>query len=118
MTDYKLYNIVDSQLEDITSEISLPVSSGSTSNTYQQFNAQGGTSNTSMQFQVQVPSMATAVNRHILAQTDIDIQVDFTGGVTANYWAAEEVLFSYGKLNSLQAGVSFEFSDCYNSRPD
>ena len=46
MTDYKLYNIVDSQLEDITSEISLPVSSGSTSNTYQQFNAQGGTSST------------------------------------------------------------------------
>jgi hypothetical protein len=103
MTDYKLYNIVDSQLEDITSEISLPVSSGSTSNTYQQFNAQGGTSNSSMQFQVQVPSMATAVNRHILAQTDIELQVDFAAGVTANYWEAEEVLFSYGQLNSLQA---------------
>lgn len=77
MTDYKLCNIVDSQLEDITSEIALPVVSGSTSNTYQQFNAQGGTSNSSMQFQVQIPSMATAVNRHVLAQTDIDIQVDF-----------------------------------------
>jgi len=103
MTDYKLYNIVDSQLEDITGDISLPVSSGSTSNTYQQLNAQGGTSNSSMQFQVQIPSMATAVNRHILAQTDIELQVDFAAGVTANYWEAEEVLFNYGQLNSLQA---------------
>lgn len=47
--------------------------------------------------------MATAVNRHILAQTDIELQVDFAAGVTANYWEAEEVLFSYGQLNSLQA---------------
>lgn len=47
--------------------------------------------------------MAMAVNRHILAQTDIELQVDFAAGVTANYWEAEEVLFSYGQLNSLQA---------------
>jgi len=103
MADYKLCNIVDSQLEDITSELALPVVSGSTSNTYQQFNAQGGTSNTSMQFQVQVPSMATAVNRHILAQTDIDLQVDINGSTTAGFWKANEVLFTYGKTNSLQA---------------
>ena len=53
MTDYKLYNIVDSQLEDITSEISLPVSSGSTSNTYQQFNAHGSSSTCSSRFRYQ-----------------------------------------------------------------
>jgi hypothetical protein len=103
MSDYKLCNIVDSQLEDITSELTLPVISGSTSNTYQQFNAQGGTSNTSMQFQIQIPSMATAVNRHVLAQTDIDLQVDFAGGTTVGYWGANEVLFAYGKVNALQA---------------
>lgn len=103
MTDFKLCNIVDSQLEDITSELALPVVSGSTSNTYQQFNAQGGTSNTSMQFQVPVPSMATAVNRHVLAQTDIYLRVDFAGGTTANYWDGEQLLFSYGYFNSLQA---------------
>ena len=103
MTDYKLCNIVDSQLEDITSELALPVVSGSTSITYQQFNAQGGTSNTSMQFQIQVPSMATAVNRHVLAQTDIDLQIDLAGGTTPGYWDANEVLFAYGKTNSLQS---------------
>jgi len=103
MTDYKLCNIVDSQLEDIASELALPVVSGTTSNTYQQFNAQGGTSTSAIQFQIQVPSMATAVDRHILMQSDIDIQVDLTGGVTANYWSANEVLFAYGKTNSLQA---------------
>ena len=102
-SDYKLCNIVDSQLEDITSELTLPVVSGSTSNTFQQFNAQGGTSNTSMQFQITIPSMATAVNRHVLVQTDIDLQVDLAGGTTAGYWAANEVLFAYGKVNALQA---------------
>lgn len=61
MTDFKLCNIVDSQLEDITSELSLPVVTGSTSNTYQQFNAQGGTSNSSMQFNITVPSLQSAV---------------------------------------------------------
>jgi len=103
MTDYKLCNVVDSQLEDITSELTIPVVSGSTSNTFQQFNAQGGTSNTSMQFQVQVPSLSTAVNRHILAQTDIDLLVQFEGGTTTGYWDASENLFCYGKTNSLQA---------------
>ena len=102
-SDYKLCNIVDSQLEDITSELTLPVVSGSTSNTFQQFNAQGGTSNTSMQFQIQVPSMATAVNRHVLVQTDIDLQVDLAAGTTAGYWGAGDVLFAYGKVNALQA---------------
>ena len=102
MADYKLCNIVDSQLEDITSELSLPVVTGSSSNTYQQFNAQSGTSNSSMQFQVQIPSMATAVNRHILVQSDIDILVELTGGTTQQ-WDPDEVLFDYGKTNSLQA---------------
>jgi hypothetical protein len=102
-SDYKLCNIVDSQLEDITSELALPVVSGSTSNTFQQFNAQGGTSSTSMQFQIQIPSMATAVNRHVLAQTDLDLQIDLAGGTTVGYWAADQVLFAYGKTNALQA---------------
>jgi hypothetical protein len=42
-----------------------------------------------MQFQIQIPSMATAVNRHVLAQTDIDLQVDLTGGTTAGYWGVQ-----------------------------
>ena len=103
MTDYKLCNIVDFQLEDITSELALPVVSGSTSNTFQQFNAQGGTSSTSMQFQNQIPSMATAVNRHVLAQTDFDLQIDLAGGTTVGYWGANQVLYAYGKTNALQA---------------
>lgn len=103
MTDIKLCNIVDSQFEDVTSELAIPVITGSTSNTYQQFNAQGGTSNSSMQFQIQVPSMAISVARDALIQTGIDIQVDLAGGISAGYWKANQVLFSYGKTNALQA---------------
>jgi hypothetical protein len=102
-SDYKLCNIVDSALEDITSSLSLPVITGSSSNTYQTFNAQGGAGNINIQFQCQIPSMATAVNRHILAQTDIEIAVMFTGGTTPGYWSKNEVLFAYGQKNSLQA---------------
>ena len=95
MADYKLCNIVDSQLEDITSELSLPVVSGTTSNNYQPFNAQGGISNTTMQFQVQVPNKTTAVNRNILVQTGIDLLVDISGGTTFQY-QPNEILFVYG----------------------
>jgi hypothetical protein len=103
MSDYKLCNIVDSQLEDITSELTLPVITGSNSNTYQQFNAQGGTGNTNIQFNVTVPSLATCVNRHVMLQTTIDLLVELEGGTTPGYWKKNQVLFSYGYTNSLQA---------------
>ncbi|RZK47831.1 MAG: hypothetical protein EOO99_12150, partial [Pedobacter sp.] len=103
MTDFKLVNIVDSQLNDIESEITLPVITGSSSNNFQTFNAQAGIGNSQIQFNVQVPSLSTAVSRHFLVQTQLDIQVDITGGVTEGYWEPDEVLFSYGKSNSLQA---------------
>ena len=37
MSDFKLVNITDSALEDITSELTLPVVSGSSSNNFQTF---------------------------------------------------------------------------------
>jgi hypothetical protein len=102
-SDYKLCNIVDSQLEDITSELSLPVITGSSSSTFRTVNAQGGTGNINIQFQCQIPNMSTAVNRHILAQTDVDLIISITGGDTPKYWSANEVLFAYGQKNALQA---------------
>lgn len=103
MSDFKLINIVDSQLEDITSELTLPVITGSSSNTFQTFNAQASTGTTQIQFNVQIPSLATATSRHFLAQTDITLKVDISGGNTAGVWAPGEQLFNYGMTNSLQA---------------
>jgi hypothetical protein len=103
MTDFKLCSIVDSQLEDITSELTLPVITGSASNNFQTFNAQASSGSSQIQFNVQVPSLATAVSRHFLVQTNIELQIDISGGTTAETWEPDEVLFSYGYSNSLQA---------------
>jgi hypothetical protein len=103
MSDFKLVNIVDSQLEDINSEITLPVITGAASNNYQTFNSQSGIGASQIQFNVQVPSLSTAVSRHFLTQVDIELLVSITGGTTAGYWAADENLFTYGDTNSLQA---------------
>jgi hypothetical protein len=103
MSDFKLCNIVDSRLEDITSELTLPVVTGSASNNFQTFNSQAGVGLNQIQFNVQVPSLSTAVSRHFLVQTDIQLRVDFAGGTTAGYWAPDQTLFAYGKTNSLQA---------------
>ncbi len=46
MSDFKLANVVDAQLEDITSELTLPVVTGAQSNTFLAFNSQAGVGQT------------------------------------------------------------------------
>lgn len=102
MTDYKLVNIVDSQLEDISSSITLPIITGASDNTYSNFQANSQTPS-QIQFNIQIPSLSTAVSRHFLIQSTITLKVDLTGGTTVGYWANNAVLFKYGSTNSLQA---------------
>lgn len=103
MSDYKLVNITDSTLEDIKKTITLPVIQGSNSLTYQTFNSQASGGNTQIQFNIQVPSLSTVLDRHVLLQSTIDLKFDITGGVAVGYWKANEVLFEYSEMNSLQA---------------
>jgi len=103
MSDFKLVSIVDSVLEDITSEVTLPVITGTTANNFQNQTSQAPTGTSQMQFEIQVPSTETVTSRNLLIQTGIDLQVDFTGGTTAGYWEPNQTLFAYGKCNSLQA---------------
>ena len=103
MSDYKLVNIVDSQLDDIASEITLPVITGAQSTTYNTFNAQASTSNNQIQYNIAVPSMATAMSRHVLTESTIELKIDFEGGTTADYWEKDTTLFDYGDHNALQA---------------
>lgn len=103
MTDFKLVNIVDSQLQDITDELTLPVITGSSSNNYQTFNSQAGVGQSQIQFNVQIPSLQTAVSRHFLVQVDIELQINFTGAGANATFANDATVFNYGSTNALQA---------------
>jgi len=101
-SDFKLVNIVDSQLEDISTEVTLPVITGASSNTYQTFNCTSQ-STSQIQFNIQIPSLSTAFSRHVLCESTPKLRVDIQGGTTTAYWKADQVLFSYGHTNALQA---------------
>lgn len=96
-SDFKLVNVVDAQLEDISHEITLPIHTGASSNTYQQFPS--NSNNTSqLIFNVQVPSLSTALSRKILIQSKITLQIDFRDDIQEN-----ETVFSYAESDALQA---------------
>ena len=95
--DFKLVNVVDAQLDDITSEITLPIHSGPAENTFQQFTSNSRGTN-QLLFNVQVPSLSTAFSRKLLIQSEITIEVEFGDNIIAG-----EVYFNYGESDSLQA---------------
>lgn len=103
-SDFKLVNIVDSVLEDITSEVTLPVITGASSKTYQNFPAVvGGNTTSQIQFNVQVPSLQTVVSREVMIQTTITLQVNLATAPAGYNWPANSSLFNYGVTNSLCA---------------
>jgi hypothetical protein len=111
MSDYKLVNLVDAGLEDIANEITLPVICASPSNTFQNFNALT-VSKTQVQFNIQIPSLATTFKRDVLVQSKCRLKIDFEGGSTAGYWKADQLIFSYGLSNALQA---FPFNSSFST---
>jgi hypothetical protein len=103
MSDFKLVSIVDSQLEDINSEITLPIITGAQSSTYATFNSQQSSGNSQINFNIAVPSLSTAVSRHFLVQSTISLKISFVGTTTAHQWIGGSTLFDYGNSNALQA---------------
>ena len=101
--NFTLVNIVDSQIEDITSDLILPVITGPKSTSYHKFNAQSNAGTSQCTIQCNIPSVLSAVDRNIMVQSTIDLKIDIAGGTTANYWAPNQVLFNYGNTNALQA---------------
>ena len=102
MTDYKLVNIVDSKLEDISSEITMPVVSGAKDNTFQNFLASTQTP-TTVQITVSVPIVDIGMDREMLITSKMKLKVLFQGGKTAGYWKPDVTLFQYGYTNALSA---------------
>ena len=76
MTDYKLVNIVDSKLEDISSEITMPVVSGAKDNIFQNFLASTQTP-TTVQITVSVPSLDIGTDREMLITSKMKLKVLF-----------------------------------------
>ena len=102
-SDFKLVNIVDSVLEDITSEVTLPVITGATSKTYQNFpSVVGGNTTSQIQFNVQVPSLQTVVSREVMIQVTLTLQVNLALA-PEDGWGNAVSLFNYGVTNSLCA---------------
>lgn len=75
--NYRLVNITDSALEDITS--TLPVLTGASSNTYQRFSQTGGMNVNQLTFNIQVPSLSTCINRDVLFEVDMTYRIDMDG---------------------------------------
>lgn len=102
-TDYTLVNIVDSQIEDITSELILPVITGPKSTSFHKFNVQANSGTTQCTIQLNIPSILSAVDRNVMVQATIDLKVNIYGDITPNFWKNNAVLFNYGNCNALQA---------------
>ena len=94
---FKTVNIVDAQLEDITSELNLPIVTGSSSNTYQRFPSNSA-STSQVIFNIQVPSLSTAVSRKFLVTTKIILKIDFADDIEP-----DQTVFSYAESDALQA---------------
>jgi hypothetical protein len=102
MSDYKLVNLVDAGLEDISTQITLPVISSTNSNTFQSFTALTVSPN-QITFNVQIPSLGMTFKRNVLIQTKCRLRIDFADKGVAEYWQPNQQLFAYGLSNALQA---------------
>jgi hypothetical protein len=103
---FKLVNITDSVLEDITPTLTLPVIQGSTSCNFQNFNSQSNSNTSQVNFNVQIPSLDTVVDRELQLQSTVLLKITLanpSSTPTATRWASNQVLFNYGATNSLQA---------------
>ncbi len=80
-SDFKLVNIVDSRINDITDQITYAVQTGAASNTYQQFNATTA-STSQISFNVSVPSESIVVSRDIQMQTTYTFTLRFGNATT------------------------------------
>jgi len=101
-SDFKLVNIVDSRINDITDQITYAVQTGAASNTYQQFNST--TSSTSqISFNVSVPSESIVVSRDIQMQTTYTFTLRFGNATTGAQIANASSVWQYGQNLSFNA---------------
>jgi hypothetical protein len=103
---YKTTNIVDSVLEDISPEITLPVITGAAQNTFSSY-AATSKSTSQILFDFQLPSSQSAISRKFLFKTGLTIKIDFIDNLKPG-----EIVFSYGESDAFQA---FPFNSIVNT---
>ena len=100
-SDFKLVNIVDSRINDITDQITYAVQTGAASNTYQQFNATTA-STSQISFNVSVPSESIVVSRDVDMQTTYTFTIRFGNATTGAQIANGSSVWQYGQNLSFQ----------------
>jgi len=90
-------NIVDARIDHIKSDIDFAVYNGSAECTFQNFPSNSQTNSSSIIYNVQVPSMSTIIDRNMMQQATIAVQVSCGAVPTGN------LCFNYGYTDALQA---------------
>ena len=98
-SDFKLTNIIDSTIDDMTSEIVLGVMTGGAESTYQNFPC-NSPSMSQLLFNVQIPNMSTALSRKVFIQSTVTLKISFD--MTPVKTQVTNVFF-YGDTDALQA---------------
>ena len=101
-SDFKLVNIVDSRINDITDQITYAVQTGAASNTYQQFNATTA-STSQISFNVNVPSESIVVSRDIQMQTTYTFTIRIGSAARGAQIAIGNSVWDYGNKFAFQA---------------
>ena len=100
--DFKTYLVRDSRLNDIQDYVNFSVDEGAANYTSQQYPSTSASSS-SVQFSIQVPSESTCVDRHLLLQTQFNVNLSITNvaiGEAALVWGARDSLqqFPFNQL--------------------
>ena len=106
MSDFKTLLIQDSRIANITDKETFAVFDGASQSTYQDFEATTQTS-TSIVFNLQIPSENIVIDRHLLIQSQVCLQIklsapDIPASTNANP-TYNRIVLDYGMTDSLQA---------------
>ena len=101
-SDFKLVNICDSRINDITDQITYAVHTGAASNTYQQFNATTA-STSQISFNVSVPSESIVVSRDVQMQTTYVFTLEFGSATAGANITPGQSVWQYGLNLAFQA---------------
>ena len=96
-SDFKLTNIIDSTIDDITSEIILPVMTGGAESTYQNFPS-NSSSTSQILFNIQIPNMSTAMSRKVFIQSTVTLKLALSQIPIASTNNTAKPVFWYGVL--------------------
>ena len=101
MSDFKTLLISDARIANITDKETFAVFDGASQSTYQDFEATTQTA-TSIVFNLQIPSENIVIDRHLLIQSQVCLQINLSAPDIAR-GGGSRLVWDYGMTDSLQA---------------